>query len=690
MKKHLKLLLIAAMMLPFVITMNSCQKDLEEEDQIPDEINSSDDMVIADDFDWKTTEILLINILTQDNYGNSIPSARIEIYRDYDEFEDSGDLLLTGMTNSSGVFNVMFPIEFTAEELFVVTRYIGLPTLTIAELSNGQLNLTIGGNGAKSAPADDDDFFLKELPDGYSFLCEYGHQGVPLCLVEPGDIVDFELLRDLDAALPERASVPIHNPHYLAEGNQTEIQLLEEADVYITFVHEGAAHRNSLGFYTYDINNPPASREDIDEIIIAFPNFSYMNSGGGLFSGDKLHLGTFPEGTGIGWVLIANGFAASSVNTTRVHFFSNPAFNPESDPELRQHTVLLYDAVRQLHVIGFEDLNREHGGCDHDFNDALFYVTSNPVEAIDKMSIPLVDPNLIDTDGDGIPDVMDDYPDDPNLAFDNYFPGRNRVGGLAFEDLWPEKGDYDFNDLVLSYNINQITNADNLVAEIRATYTIEAIGAGFKNGFGFQLDVPPSVVADVIGLNHTGNIISLNANNTESGQSKAVIIPFDNTYNLFDGIGSGFVNTQPYMDYVEPESITVRIILDPPQTAQAIGMPPYNPFLIVNQDRGREVHLPGYPPTDLVNTAYFGTGDDDTDPSIGKYYKSATNLPWGMHLPERFDYPMEKEDIVVAHLVFPQWAQSSGFSFMDWYKDKPGYRNPNKIYNRPNNNNNNN
>jgi LruC domain-containing protein len=100
--------------------------------------------------------------------------------------------------------------------------------------------------------------------------------------------------------------------------------------------------------------------------------------------------------------------------------------------------------------------------------------------------------------------------------------------------------------------------------------------------------------------------------------------------------------------------------------------------------------LPGYPPTYLVNTAYFGTGDDDTDTSIGKYYKSATNLPWGMHLPERFDYPLESEDIVKAHLVFPQWAQSSGYSFMDWYKDMPGYRNPIKIYNRPNNNNNNN
>jgi LruC domain-containing protein len=684
MKNYLNFVLIAALALSLVFTMSSCQKDLEDDDQIPDEINSSDDMVIADGFDWKTTEMLPISITTQDNYGNPIPNARIEIYRDYDEMENGGDLLLTGFTSSSGVFEALFPMEFMATELYVVTRFIGLPTLTVAEIVNGELSLTIGGFVDKSTEdVKASGAGLKDLPEGYAYLCDYDSQGVPLCLLEPGDFVDVEFLQDIDAALPERAPVPEFNPHYLAEGNQTNIQLLEEADVYVTFLHEGAGYRNSLGFYTYDISNPPATREDIDLITIAFPNLSYHNSGGGLYSGDKLHIGTYPAGTGIGWVLIANGFYnQEEVNTTRPQYFSNPDFNPESDPELRQHNVLLYDAARELYVIGFEDLNREYQGGDNDFNDALFYVTSNPVEAINKQSMPLVDPNLIDTDGDGIPNVMDDYPDDLNLAFDNFYPGRNQAGGLAFEDLWPEKGDYDFNDLVLSYNINQITNADNLVAEIRATYTIEAIGAGFKNGFGFQLDVPPSVVADVIGLNHTGNIISLDANNTESGQSKAVIIPFDNTYNLFDGIGSGFVNTQPYMDFVEPESITVRIIFDPPQTADALGYPPYNSFLIVNQDRGREVHLPGYPPTDLVNTDYFGTGDDDTDPSVGKYYKSATNLPWGMHVPVRFDYPFESVDIVKAHLRFPQWAQSSGFSFMDWYKDMPGYRDHEKIYDK--------
>jgi hypothetical protein len=31
-------------------------------------------------------------------------------------------------------------------------------------------------------------------------------------------------------------------------------------------------------------------------------------------------------------------------------------------------------------------------------------------------------------------------------------------GTLAYEDLWPSKGDYDFNDLVVDYDFNIVKN----------------------------------------------------------------------------------------------------------------------------------------------------------------------------------------------------------------------------------------
>ncbi|NTW24663.1 MAG: LruC domain-containing protein [Lentimicrobium sp.] len=674
MKTHF--LIILSLSLATMLFSYSCQKEKTEEK--PPLITSLDDIVINDNFNYDMVRGCNINISTRDPYGNAITGARIEVYRSYDEETNSGNLILTGITNQQGILELDYPLDFVTSKLFIVTKYIGLPTVTEIEVVNNSINAVIGGipalNSFKSS------YSLKSIDASYQYLCAFNSSGVPQCLITPRDVISAPMLADINAALPERAPVPTYHPEYLANSNQTDIRLLETADVWVTVVHEGAGNRNALAFYTYDVNNPPTNKNQISLIKIAYPNFSLAGSGGGLFSGDKIYLGQFEAGTAIGWALIASGYTGSTVNTNAVHFYSNPDFNPETNINLRQHNVLLYDAERQLYLIGYEDINRMVTSCDHDFNDAVFYVTSNPVEAIDNSDMPFVDPNLIDSDGDGVFDVMDDYPNDGARAFNNYFPGANQHGSLTFEDLWPEKGDYDFNDLVMTYRINQVTNADNLVVDIISTNTIEAIGAGFKNGFGFQLNIPPSAIANVSGLNHTESIINLSANNTESGQSKATIIPFDNTYNLFDNVSQGYVNTKEDMEYHTPESITVTINLTTPQSVQAIGLPPYNPFLIINKTRGREVHLPGYQPTNLVDPSYFGTFDDDTNIAAGKLYKSKTNLPWVMHLPEPFAYPKEKVNIVNTHNVFGTWVQSGGYSYMDWFQDNAGYRTPQNIY----------
>ncbi len=661
--------------------LQSCNKKNDDPDD-PKPITKIEELVVSDNFDYQMVQSYNMRIVTKDIYDNPISNAIVYIYRSFDEEKYEGDLMLTGRTNAEGVWETSYPLDFITTKLFLVTRYVGLPTVTEVEVKNSSFNITIGGlnNGGSQFK---ESYDMKSIAAGYKYLCAYNSAGVPACLITPRDVIDAEMLADINAALPEKAPVPQYHPEYLAENNQTDTRIIEDADVWMTFVHEGAGYKNTIAFYTYNLNNPPATRAQIDTIRIIYPNLSYYNSGGGLYSGDKIKIGTFPAGTGIGWVLIANGYNGSSVNTGAVHYFSNPDFNPEAAAAKRQHNVLLYDAVRKLYLIGFEDLNRT-SGSDDDFNDAIFYVTSNPVEAIDNSNMPFVDPNLIDTDGDGVFDVMDDYPTDPARAFNNYFPGRTQRGSLAYEDLWPLKGDYDFNDLVMSYQINQVTNADNLVKDIISNFTIEAIGAGYKNGFGFQIGVPSAAVQSVTGFNHKENIVTLNQNNTEAGQDKATIIPFDNTYNLFATIASGFVNTRPEMAYVQPESITVNTTFVAAQTMAAIGLPPYNPFIFINKERGKEVHLPGYAPTQLANTSYFGTEDDDTNLATGKYYKSKTNLPWGMHLPTAFAYPQEKKVILEAHLVFGTWVQSSGVSYMDWYEDKQGYRDNEVIYQKGN------
>lgn len=271
------------------------------------------------------------------------------------------------------------------------------------------------------------------------------------------------------------------------------------------------------------------------------------------------------------------------------------------------------------------------------------------------------------------------------VGISNLYPALG-PGTLAFEDLWPGKGDYDFNDLVMDYQFEIISNLNNNIEQVNATFVIKAIGATLHNGFGFQLSeaIDPDDLT-ITGYELTSDYITLSSNGTEAGQSKPTIIVYDDSFDQLLHPGSGLgINTTPDAPYVTPVTLTVNITFAPDKYSyNTLDISNFNPFLIVNQTRGIEIHLPNYPPTDLVDPNYFGTVADNSIPSSGRYYLSSSNLPWAINIYESFDYPIEKADILQAHLKFGQWAESSGTLYSDWFKNLPGYRNEGLIYQVP-------
>ncbi len=271
------------------------------------------------------------------------------------------------------------------------------------------------------------------------------------------------------------------------------------------------------------------------------------------------------------------------------------------------------------------------------------------------------------------------------VGISNLYPALG-PGTLAFEDLWPSKGDYDFNDLVIDYQFEIISNNNNNIEQVIGTFVIKAIGATLHNGFGFQLsdEIDPDDLT-VTGYQITGNSVALNSNGTEAGQSKPTIIVYDDSYKhlIHPGVGLG-VNTTQDAPYVTPVTITVIIDFTPnTYSYNVLDISNFNPFIFINQVRSIEVHLPNYPPTDLADTELFGTFQDDSNPTAGRYYLTENNLPWAINIYERFDYPIEKQEIIGAHLKFADWATSGGNLYNDWYKDLPGYRNNSLIYQVP-------
>jgi LruC domain-containing protein len=277
---------------------------------------------------------------------------------------------------------------------------------------------------------------------------------------------------------------------------------------------------------------------------------------------------------------------------------------------------------------------------------------------------------IIDTDNDGISDLLDEYPNDPTKAFNNYYPSGAVDGKatLAFEDNWPKKGDYDLNDVVISYQYKIVTNAQNQVVQVNGDFYLNATGGGYYNGFGVEFPLKAIQAKNVV-----GGVL-------EAGQENAVIILFTNMRQEMENW-----NTKPNDPTSEPIRYQISFDDESGTLLKDFGLGAYNPFIWnggYGFGRGYEVHLPGMKPTSLADKSLLGKEDDDSQASLNRYYLTSNGLPWGINIPvNSFDYPNEMSNIFRAYLKFPGWAQSGGTKFTDWYVNKSdGYRNNDHIY----------
>ena len=637
--------------------------------------NPSKDVKSAPDgFNYATTREVKIKIRLLTNMSEPISGVPITL-----NTSDGKQEIFKAISDKKGFIIASLQIATYLKELMVKTPYIGLINKVNVSISTNNLELTLGGPKGLSGdiinsniiPSNNLVTFGKIpsvpptiLSTSYQYLGTYSGNGTPDYLIAPGN-VSAGLLSYINASLPNNVDLRTTHPEYLSSTAIRNLNVVERGEVFITFVAEGAGYVNSLGYYTYPTGNPPATKDDIDVVKYIFPNASDGASGGGLSAGSRVSLGTFDPGTTIAFVLLSDAWdgGAKVVKSGNIKFYSDDAYNPESNSNLRIHSVLLNYGAESSYVIGYEDLDRTVGGAsDHDFNDLVLYASSNPLTALSPRGVkPLDTPK--DCDNDGVTDEFDEFPCDGTRAYTTSYPSKYGWGTLAFEDSWPNKGDYDFNDLVLKFRYTSVSNANNVNVELKAKFTGASAIADFKNGFGISIPfLNPAYVTSVTGARYSEGYISLNANGTEAGQGSAntVIIPFDNNKLLINGTSTGL------------DTLNMTISFAPTIIGNISSVFPFNPFLISNGRRGYEVHLSGSSPTLLATSSLFGTGST----TVSSPYKDTNNMPWVLSFNEDFKYPKEGVNITNAYLHFGDWATSNGGSFTDWYNNlNSGYRN---------------
>jgi LruC domain-containing protein len=525
----------------------------------------------------------------------------------------------------------------------------------------------------------------------------YTADGVPKTLVT--ESLPANLLTNLYARLPEGLDINQNKDEkkFLTDNLGANIHLLADSEITVIALGGKTDYANAVGFFTYPTDNAPKTTTGLNTQIL-FPNVPAM------IPGQAVKLGTFKAGTSVGFVSVANGWQQGQVNPNQAAseiFYTIRALNPETpsndgNSHLNAHTVLLTSSEDKLLVLGFEDAYRHPSNkdktkplrSDDDFNDVLLAIRVSSVgknddnkddenkdddSNADLTGITTLDPVPKDSDGDGIIDDLDAFPLDPARAARRFYPNAAGYGFLAFEDLWPKKGDFDMNDLLVAYRTVETLNARNEIVDLKLSYELRARGAGSDNGLGIHFPglsvgtIDPA--ATTLTINHQAPV----ALPVESGQSEAVFILSNNVTPL-TSTGQAFpcsmMNTVMKCARTAPVPLVVDIHFKTPLTRAQLGDAPYNPFIYRTGKRGLEIHLVDHPPTAKADPKLFGTLDDRSVPSQGRYYRTAANEPWALDVPETWRHPTEWINISGAYPDFVTWATSGGTTAQNWYIGK--------------------
>lgn len=260
-----------------------------------------------------------------------------------------------------------------------------------------------------------------------------------------------------------------------------------------------------------------------------------------------------------------------------------------------------------------------------------------------------------------------------------HYPSRDTYGTIVFEDSWPYKADFDFNDMVIDFQTTAYLNDEAMVSDMLINLTLRAAGGSFKNSFGLSfrnnwLDSPNNA-PDIQTI--TVNDQPIQPRNTDYPS----YIIFNNAHDFIAG------NTDPEKPYQEPETFRVAMHFAHPVSIESLQFPLPNPFLLVDGDPGREIHLPGELPTSLADPVFVRSGQDDSDPlawrngATGHHitYQTQQRLPWAMLIySQSFTYPAERKSLLRGYNHFQGWTEN--LTPLNWYQDAPGYRNNTELY----------
>ncbi len=666
-KKQLSVYVLCLFACTFFFT--GCKKDVYD----PNKEES-----LGNDFDYATRSVKSLDI----NYGIEGYKAVFEIYTEnpITTTEDGASIKKEGITaplkaytNDNCQYKGSINLPTATEKVYLYSENLGLPRCIELEVNNNTIKFDRDKYVNNSSPVAAQSMILRSrtviskqaeatshFAKDYNILESLGGWSGPTGI--PDYIIKDNRGIAVSGNTPDGLLTRLNSSISKNDAGNSEVKVLKNnTTIELVFLNGNGKYTNTLGYYYYEGEKP----EDINTLplYIAFPNcITYGANNGGLYDGNRIHLqyfgkdgqqtasDEFPEGVTIGWFIIVDGFANTinpdahhqgEINYNKPIRFANPEFNASRE----SFSARYYDEQTETSAIAFEDNNR---GGTYDYKDVVFYldVTKGSIDIGGKPTGP----------GTHEPQT-----------------GGEVSGTLAFEDLWPNKGDYDMNDVVVTYEHSYTFDGDNNIIALKSIYTPVHHGGQIQSAFGYQIDIDANAgFISEIKMDNKNTSEAVVSNHMEVNQEKMTFILFDD---VVQAVNNGAITIEVILD---KGGLTVEDVQNNTKF--------YNPFICVNRNKGenpvtaksrREIHLTNYEPTSLAGILFdFGRYDDRSDidkdnKAIGpRYYVGEQNnpYPFAIDLPIK-DYQWSDEMVKIDDFYpnFTKWVTSKGEDNKDWY-----------------------
>jgi LruC domain-containing protein len=451
--------------------------------------------------------------------------------------------------------------------------------------------------------------------------------------------------------------------------SSSDLLLENDSEVTFTLLGGSTCWNSSLGYYYYTDDNKPTKPEDIN-IIMVFPNtqdgqwaraierkLKTYNGNIGVNRGDVVQLmyypnianddktgatKTFPKGTRIGFILRTQGWGKQG-NAYSIICDNNGKdkyWNNKYNTWCATTDGLSYSSDNGK----FPNPNGESRGA------KFSYKTSNG----EKYTIVSFEDCVDDQDFDDL--IFALKPVGVFAPLPEIEHKKSSTNGVyAFEDLWPKAGDYDLNDALVNVKHEKEFNENGKIIKETFYLTTYQNYVTLTSGLALTLNTKTTPKSIAMKKMAKGSTVAEEASFTTDG----------NVYYLtsdFKGeLGTTYILELTYQNPL----------------GSSADMAAVKPFIYRSEgDKNWEVHIPMEAPTAKMETSYFGTEDDCSDPSKGWYFVRHSNYPFAFYMHgvnisvfENTILKRENESKRIDELFpgFLGWSTSGGTTNQDWY-----------------------